>query len=108
MEIRVDVSHSEDPKDQIASAYSMFVARDVQDYSKAFPLPELSFEGENDEAKCLLRQEYGKKNKKTRMEFAAVIFNEIFHESYVNRILLLRCHQVQKKVSNFMVSLERA
>jgi len=72
MEIRVDVSHSEDPKDQVAAAYSMFVSRDAEDYSKTYSLPDLSFEGENDEAKCLLRQELGKKNKKRRMEFAAV------------------------------------
>jgi len=71
MEIRVDVSHSEEPKDLIAAAYSMFVSRDAQDYSKAYVLPDLSFEGENDEAKCILRQEYGKRNKQRRIEFAA-------------------------------------
>lgn len=107
MEIRVDVSHSEDPKDQIAAAYSMFVSRDAQDYSKTYPLPDLSFEGENDEAKCLLRQEYGKKNKKRRMEFAAVRTHSQYFLLIFNRIPHLKSLQALKKVSNYMVFLEK-
>lgn len=70
LEIRVDISHSEDPKDQAGSAYFMFVARDAKDYTKAFALPELSFEGEKDEKKCILRDEYGKRNKDRRKTFS--------------------------------------
>lgn len=72
MEIRVDISHSEEPEDQVGVAYFMFVARDTNDYSKAYPIPDLSFEGENNIEKCFLRLEYGKKNKKKRIEFSAV------------------------------------
>jgi len=72
MEIRVDISHSDDPDDQVAAAYFMFVARDTNDYKKAYPIPDLCFEGEEDLEKCLLRLEYGKKNKQKRIEFAAV------------------------------------
>lgn len=73
MEIRVDISHSEKPEDYVATAYFMFVARDAEDYSKAFPLPELTFEGEEDVKKCMLRKEYGIKNKERRSDVAAVI-----------------------------------
>lgn len=72
MEIRVDIAHSNDPKDQLGSAYFMFVARDANDYSKSYPLPELSFEGEEDVKKAMLRFEYGRKNKERKMNLAAV------------------------------------
>jgi len=72
MEIRVDISQSEDLEDQVGSAYFMFVARDTNDYSRGYPIPDLCFEGEDNIEKCFLRLEYGKKNKQKRIEFSAV------------------------------------
>lgn len=50
----------------------MFVARDANDYKKSYLLPQLSFEGESNPKKCLLRDEYGKRNKERRRAFAEV------------------------------------
>ena len=72
MEIRIDISHSESPEDQVGSAYFMFVARNATDYSKAFTLPELSFEGEKNPNKCVIRNEYGKRNKERKKSFSEV------------------------------------
>lgn len=66
------MSHSEDPTDQVGSAYFMFVARDAKDYTKAFVVPELSFEGEKDQQKCVLRDEYGRRNKEKKKSFSEV------------------------------------
>ena len=71
MEIRIDVSEVGDVP--ICSAYFMFVARDASDYTKSYPIPQLTFDQEDDPEGCLLRQEWGNKNKHRRMEFAAVI-----------------------------------
>jgi len=73
MEIRIDITHSEAPEDQVGSAYFMFVARNATDYSKAYTLPELSFEGEKNPKKCIIRNEYGKRNKERKKSFSEVI-----------------------------------
>lgn len=78
LEIRIDISHSEDPQDMAGSAYFMFVARDAHDYKKAVELPELSFEGEKDARKCGLRNEYGKRNKEKKKLFSEVKFARKF------------------------------
>jgi len=70
MEIRIDISHSESPDEQVGSAYFMFVARDATDYSKSFKLPELSFDGEKNPKKCVIRNEYGKRNKERKKIFS--------------------------------------
>ena len=72
MEIRIDIAHSEKPKDHLGSAYFMFVARDARDYTKACVLPQLSFEGEEDPDRCTLRQELGREKKDRRIKESQV------------------------------------
>jgi Acyl-CoA hydrolase len=72
MEVRVDVAHTEDGKELAASAYFVFVSRDINDNTKAIPVPELAFEGEEDKEGCLLRYEYGVRNQQERKLLANV------------------------------------
>jgi acyl-CoA hydrolase len=74
LEIRIDISHSDVPEDQVGSAYFLFVARDATDYTKSYKLPELSFESEKNPKKCLIRDEYGKRNKERKKMFSEVFY----------------------------------
>jgi len=74
MEIRVDVSHSEDGRDLVASAYFVFVARDAKSQTTAVPVPELVFDGEEDIKGCTLRFQYGSKNQTHRKNLYSVNF----------------------------------
>jgi Acyl-CoA hydrolase len=73
MEIRIDVSHSEDGRDLVATSYFVFVSRDAASQTKAVPVPQLSFEGEEDIESCTLRYEYGIKNQAVRKNLTTVI-----------------------------------
>ena len=69
VEIRTDLLQKEDnAKEETLAASALFLmaARNTQDYSKPFILPKLSFEGENDIEKCVLRSELGKMNQEKR------------------------------------------
>ena len=96
MEIRIDISHSENPQDMAGSAYFMFVARDATDYSKAIELPELSFEGEKDAKKCALRNEYGKKNKSKKKLFSEVCVHILIVFKYLE-IFIQSATQFRRK-----------
>ncbi len=72
MEIRIDVSHSEDGRDLEASAYFVFVSRDAESQKKGVPVPELTFDGEEDVESCALRFEYGVKNQAIRKNLTSV------------------------------------
>ncbi len=42
------------------------VARDINDHKKPFLVPELRYDGENNEKACLYRKEFGVKNQQIR------------------------------------------
>lgn len=94
MEVRVDVSHSENGETLAASAYYVFVSRDTKDSTKSRPVPELIFDGEKDVEGCFIRQQYGKKNQVDRKNVMEVR-NLIFFKS---RTLCSRLPQLTKKV----------
>jgi len=69
IEVRTDLMQKIDgEKDETLAASALFLlaARDTKDYSKSFNLTKISFEGENDIEKCLLRSELGKLNQEKR------------------------------------------
>ncbi len=69
VEVRTDLLQKLDNEKEetlAASALFLMAARNTQDFSKAYTLPRLSFDGENDIEKCILRFELGKMNQEKR------------------------------------------
>ena len=68
VEIRVDIYQEGDDKigtNLVGSTHFLMAAREITTH-KAFKVPELSFEGEDDEVGCILRYEIGKKLQEKR------------------------------------------
>ena len=68
VEIRVDIyqeTGEESGTNLVGSTHFLMAARELETH-KAFKVPKLSFEGEDDEAGCLLRFELGKKLQEKR------------------------------------------
>eukprot|EP01017_Pseudomicrothorax_dubius_P031479 TRINITY_DN4028_c0_g1_i6.p1 TRINITY_DN4028_c0_g1~~TRINITY_DN4028_c0_g1_i6.p1 ORF type:complete len:434 (+),score=51.65 TRINITY_DN4028_c0_g1_i6:124-1425(+) len=62
VEVRVEVASRVNNQDVgIATTHFLMVARSLEDHSKPFKVPRLSFEGEDDPARCELRNELGKR-----------------------------------------------
>lgn len=69
IEIRTDLLQKlEDDKEETLAASALFLiaARKTDDYSKAYLLPKLVFDGESDIEKCVLRSELGLMNQEKR------------------------------------------
>ena len=69
VEVRTDLLQKIDnAKEETLAASALFLlaARNTKDFSKAYTLPRLSFEGENDIEKCILRYELGRMNQEKR------------------------------------------
>ena len=71
LEVRLDVTYTDDPDKLVASAYYVFAARDAANYAQAKRVPKIVFDGEFDLEGCLLRYEYGKGNMSERKEGVA-------------------------------------
>ncbi len=72
MEVRIDLSQTEEGSDLVAAAYYVFASRDATDPSKSKPIPELVFDGEKDKEGCVIRFEYGRKNQLERKSMSEV------------------------------------
>lgn len=69
VEIRTDLLQKfDDSKEETLAASALFLmaARETDNFSKAFTLPKLLFNGENDIEKCVLRSELGLMNQEKR------------------------------------------